>query len=67
MRVWQVVAKCGLRRFIELRGEIQGADYSEVNYEGYGPHGVAIFVETLTDNINRTVADIRPYLHDAWD
>ena len=40
-------------------GEIQGADYSEVNYEGYGPGGVAIFVETLTDNINRTVADLR--------
>ena len=40
-------------------GEIQGADYSEVNYEGYGPNGVAIFVETLTDNINRTVADLR--------
>ena len=40
-------------------GEIQGADYAEVNYEGYGPSGVAVFVETLTDNINRTVADIR--------
>ena len=40
-------------------GEIEGADYSEINYEGYGPNGVAIFVETLTDNINRTVADIR--------
>ena len=40
-------------------GEIQGADYTEVNYEGYGPNGVAIFVETLTDNINRTVADVR--------
>ncbi len=40
-------------------GEIEGADYSEVHYEGYGPGGVAIFVETLTDNINRTVADLR--------
>ena len=40
-------------------GEIQGADYTEVNYEGYGPNGVAIFVETLTDNLNRTVADVR--------
>ena len=35
------------------------ADYKEVNYEGYGPHGVAIFVETLTDNTTRTVADVR--------
>ena len=40
-------------------GEIAGADYEEVNYEGYGPGGVAIFVEALTDNINRTVADVR--------
>ena len=40
-------------------GEIQGADYEEVTYEGYGPNGVAVFVETLTDNTNRTVADVR--------
>jgi len=40
-------------------GEIQGADYEEISYEGYGPHGIAIFVEALTDNTNRTVADVR--------
>ncbi|MEM1056224.1 MAG: YebC/PmpR family DNA-binding transcriptional regulator [Bacteroidota bacterium] len=40
-------------------GEIAGADYEELSYEGYGPHGIAIFVETLTDNTNRTVADMR--------
>jgi YebC/PmpR family DNA-binding regulatory protein len=40
-------------------GEIAGADYEEITYEGYGPGGVAIFVEALTDNTNRTVADIR--------
>ena len=40
-------------------GEIQGEDYEEVTYEGYGPHGVAVFVETLTDNRNRTVAALR--------
>ncbi len=40
-------------------GEIAGADYEEVNYEGYGPNGVAIYVEALTDNTNRTVADVR--------
>ena len=40
-------------------GEIEGADYEEISYEGYGPNGVAIFVETLTDNTNRTVADLR--------
>ncbi len=40
-------------------GEIQGADYEEVTYEGYAPGGVAVFVEALTDNTNRTVADLR--------
>ncbi|MBZ9752665.1 YebC/PmpR family DNA-binding transcriptional regulator [Deinococcus sp. HMF7620] len=35
------------------------ADYKDVTYEGYGPGGTAIFIETLTDNVNRTVADIR--------
>ncbi len=34
-------------------------DYKEMNYEGYGPHGIAIFVDTLTDNTTRTVADVR--------
>jgi len=40
-------------------GEIEGQDYVEATYEGYGPGGVAVFVEALTDNTNRTVADIR--------
>ncbi|MDX1439675.1 MAG: YebC/PmpR family DNA-binding transcriptional regulator [Rubricoccaceae bacterium] len=40
-------------------GEIEGADYEEVTYEGYAPHGIAVFIETLTDNTNRTVADLR--------
>ena len=40
-------------------GEIEGADYEEVTYEGYGPCGIAVFVECLTDNTNRSVADIR--------
>lgn len=35
------------------------AEYKEQTYEGYGPGGTAIFIETLTDNVNRTVADIR--------
>ena len=34
------------------------SDYKEVTYEGYGPHGVAIFVDTLTDNTTRTVGDV---------
>ncbi|GGC38423.1 putative transcriptional regulatory protein R02753 [Siccirubricoccus deserti] len=37
----------------------QGEDYQEVRYEGYGPNGVAIIVEALTDNRNRTAGDIR--------
>jgi YebC/PmpR family DNA-binding regulatory protein len=40
-------------------GEIAGEIYDEVNYEGYGPNGVAILVEAATDNRNRTVAEIR--------
>jgi YebC/PmpR family DNA-binding regulatory protein len=40
-------------------GEIAGADYEEMTYEGYAPGGVAVFVECLTDNTNRTVADVR--------
>ncbi len=40
-------------------GELEGADYEETTYEGYGPGGAAVFVESLTDNKNRAVADIR--------
>ncbi len=40
-------------------GEIEGAAYEEVTYEGYGPGGVAIIVEALTDNGNRTTPEIR--------
>jgi YebC/PmpR family DNA-binding regulatory protein len=40
-------------------GEIEGADYEEMTYEGYASGGIAIFVECLTDNTNRTVADVR--------
>lgn len=40
-------------------GELDGVNYEEISYEGYGPGGVAILVETLTDNKNRTIAEIR--------
>ena len=40
-------------------GELEGVSYEEVSYEGYGPGGVAILIESLTDNKNRAVADIR--------
>ncbi|CAG37637.1 YebC/PmpR family DNA-binding transcriptional regulator [Desulfotalea psychrophila] len=42
-------------------GEIAGEVYDEILYEGYGPGGVAVLVECMTDNRNRTVADIRHY------
>jgi YebC/PmpR family DNA-binding regulatory protein len=40
-------------------GELEGATYEEITYEGYGPGGVAIIVEALTDNTNRTTPEIR--------
>ena len=38
-------------------------DYKEVVYEGYAPHGIGLVIETATDNLNRTVANIRSYLN----
>ena len=43
-------------------GELEGVNYEEITYEAYGPGGVAIMLDTLTDNANRTVADIRRWL-----
>src|SRR5256885_14029584 len=40
-------------------GELEGVDYQEVTYEGYGPGGVAMMIEAVTDNATRTVADVR--------
>jgi YebC/PmpR family DNA-binding regulatory protein len=40
-------------------GEVEGVNYEELTYEGYGPGGVAVMVEAVTDNRNRTVAEIR--------
>ncbi|HSJ24454.1 MAG TPA: YebC/PmpR family DNA-binding transcriptional regulator [Longimicrobiales bacterium] len=40
-------------------GELEGVDYQEISYEGYGPAGVALYIETLTDNPNRTVSELR--------
>jgi|SRR5574344_1615497 YebC/PmpR family DNA-binding regulatory protein len=39
------------------------SDYKEMNYEGYAPYGIAIFVETATDNTTRTVANVRSYFN----
>ncbi len=40
-------------------GELEGADYEEVRYEGYGPGGVAVMCDCMTDNRNRTVSEVR--------
>jgi YebC/PmpR family DNA-binding regulatory protein len=40
-------------------GELEGVEYQEISYEGYGPGGVALYIEVVTDNANRTVADLR--------
>src|SRR5512137_653063 len=50
------------RAIMRGTGELPGVSYEDVNYEGYGPGGVAIFVHVLTDNKNRTVAEIRHLL-----
>jgi YebC/PmpR family DNA-binding regulatory protein len=47
------------RAIKKATGAAGGEDYVEVRYEGYGPAGVAVIVETLTDNRNRTASDIR--------
>jgi len=43
-------------------GELEGVAYEELAYEGYGPGGVALYIETTTDNQNRTVAEVRHLL-----
>jgi len=40
-------------------GELEGVTYEEVTYEGYAPHGVAVYIEGLTDNRNRTGPEVR--------
>jgi len=52
-------AKGQHERAIKKDGELEGVNYEELTYEGYGPGGVAMMLEVLTDNKNRTVADVR--------
>ncbi len=47
------------RAVLKGTGDLEGVNYEEMTYEGYGPGGVALYVEALTDNLNRTVADLR--------
>lgn len=55
--------KENVERAIKKATSKDEADYKEVNYEGYGPFGVAIFIETATDNPTRTVANVRSYFN----
>ena len=55
--------KENIERAIKKATDKDQADYKEVVYEGYGPHGIAILVETATDNTNRTVANVRSYFN----
>ena len=43
-------------------GELEGVNYESITYEGYAPHGVALYVETLSDNRNRTGSEVRSVL-----
>ncbi len=47
------------RAIKKATGELEGVQYTELTYEGYGPGGVALLVESVTDNKNRTVAEVR--------
>lgn len=51
-----------LRSIKKASGETDSVNYEELTYEGYGPNGVAIIIETLTDNKNRTAGEIRHIL-----
>jgi len=56
----QSVPKDAIERAVKRgAGELDGSDYEEIRYEGYGPSGVAFIVDCLSDNRNRTVAEVR--------
>ncbi len=55
--------KDNIERAIKRASDKSQGDYKEVLFEGYGPHGIAILIETATDNNTRTVANIRSYFN----
>jgi YebC/PmpR family DNA-binding regulatory protein len=57
--------KDNIERAIKKASAAEGEDYAEVRYEGYGPGGAAVIVETLTDNRNRTASNVRSYFTKA--
>jgi len=59
LRVKSTLATGGAGNVLVSTGELGGADFEEIYYEGYGPDGVAILVHAMTDNRNRTAAEAR--------
>ena len=57
--------KDNIERAIKKASDKDSGDFKEVLFEGYAPHGIAVLVETATDNNNRTVANIRSYFNKA--
>jgi len=55
--------KDNIERAIKRASDKSQGDYKEVLFEGYGPHGIAILIETATDNNTRTVANVRSYFN----
>ena len=55
--------KDNIERAIKKASDKNSENYKEILYEGYAPHGIAVLVETATDNNNRTVANIRSYFN----
>lgn len=55
--------KDNVNRAIKRATDKDTSDYKEVTFEGYGPHGIAVLVETATDNNQRTVANVRSYFN----
>ena len=55
----QNMPKDNIERAIKKSADADGENYDEVRYEGFGPSGIAVIVETLTDNRNRTASDVR--------
>ena len=59
---WAISTRCQAAEDVFIIKNAMGKDqkdFKEVTYEGYGPHGIAVFVETATDNTTRTVANVR--------
>ena len=57
----QSMPKDVIDRAIKKSQAGEGDDYTEIRYEGYGPNGIAVIVEALTDNLNRTASNVRSY------